>query len=296
MLRSTALKSPLKHLCRQIPIIVGVALLGGVPALCGAAAGENAPIHFIVSSAAAPEGAENLSVQWLTVSAPSLGKMLLAVAKPAGKGPFPTILLLHGSHGFAREYVQLAQSLAREGVLAVAACWFDGGTGSGVKFIKPLGCPNAPPMPAHMSDASRKALEVLVPATRNLPDTAPGPIALFGHSRGAGTALDYALVTGDARAVVLNSGGYPPDLADRISQLKAPVLILHGVADGPSEGGSEMTQVQMARNFEAAVRRAGKPLEAHYYEANHNGLFTTPAQYADTVRRISAFVKRYAQH
>jgi dipeptidyl aminopeptidase/acylaminoacyl peptidase len=84
-------------------------------------------------------------------------------------------------------------------------------------------------------------------------------------------------------------------LADRVLQLQAPVLILHGVADGPSEGGSEMTRVQMARDFEAAVRRVGKPVESHYYEANHNGLFTSPAQYDDTVRRVSAFVKRNAQ-
>jgi predicted esterase len=167
--------------------------------------------------------------------------------------------------------------------------------GSGVKFITPLACPNAPPMPPHMSQASRKVLEVLVPATHALPDTQPGPIALFGHSRGSGTALDYVLTTGAASLLALNSSGYPPELAGRVSQLKAPILILHGVADSPSEGGSDMTNVQMARHFEAAVRRAGKPIEAHYYEAGHNGIFLKPGQADDEVRRIAAFVKRYAQ-
>jgi hypothetical protein len=38
-----------------------------------------------------------------------LGVILVAVARPSGEGPFPTILLLHGSHGFAQEYVRLAQ-------------------------------------------------------------------------------------------------------------------------------------------------------------------------------------------
>jgi dienelactone hydrolase len=276
-------------------MLAGAALLG-LPALSSAAEATNAEasIGFVVSSAATPAGAEKLSVQWLKVSAPSVGELLLAVAKPSGRGPFPTILLLHGTHGFAREYVQMAQNLAREGVMAVAACWFAGGTGRGVKFIHPLGCPNAPPLPAHMSSASREPLEVLVRAVRSLPDTRPGPIALFGHSRGAGTALDYAIVTGNASALVLNSGAYPPELADRLSQLEAPVLILHGIADSPSEGGSQMTNIQMARNFEAAVRRAGKPIEAHYYEANHNGLFANPTQTEDSIRRISAFVKRDA--
>src|SRR5262245_56885398 len=182
-------------------MIAGAALLG-LPLLSSAAEVTKAetPVHFVGASAAAPEGGENLGVQWLKVSSPSAGELLLAVAKPSGKGPFPTILLLHGTHGFAREYVQLAQNLSREGILAVAACWFHGGTGSGVKFITPLDCPKAPAMPAHMSEGSRKPLAVLVPAVQGLPDTRPGEIVLFGHSRGAGTVLDYALTTGHAGA------------------------------------------------------------------------------------------------
>jgi dienelactone hydrolase len=266
-----------------------------LPTLTPAAQGADAPpVHFLVSSAAAPEGGADLKVQWLKVSSPPLGDMLLAVARPEGKGPFPTLLLLHGTHGFARDYVQLAQALARNGVMAVAACWFDGGTGGGVKFIKPLACPGAPSMPGSMSEAGRKIIDVLVPATRALANTDPGKIALFGHSRGAGAVLDYVLTTGNASAAVLNSSAYPPAVLTRVPDLKVPVLILHGEKDGPEEGGSEMTMVQKARVFEAAVRRAGKPIDAHYYDANHNGLFTTPAQAEDSVRRISEFVKRYA--
>jgi dienelactone hydrolase len=242
-----------------------------------------------------PDGADNLNVQWMRVAVPKLGVMLLAVARPRGKGPFPTMLLLHGSHGFAREYVKLAEGMAREGVVGVAACWFSGGGGAGVKFITPLGCPDAPPRPEASSDAARKTIEALVQASTALVHTEPQPIALFGHSRGAGAALNYALTTGNASAVVLDSCGYPSELAGRVAMLKVPVLMLHGVADSPAQGGSAMTAVQMARNFEAALRRAGKPVEAHYYEANHNGIFEHPAQAEDSVRRMAAFVKRHAQ-
>src|SRR5713101_5737284 len=85
----------------------------------------------VVSAADAPAGTETLAVQWVKVAAPGLGVMLAAVARPRGAGPFPTVILLHGSHGFARQYVQLAQDLARGGLLAVAACWFSGGGGPG---------------------------------------------------------------------------------------------------------------------------------------------------------------------
>ena len=63
----------------------------------------------VVSAADAPSGTETLAVRWLNVSASGLGVILVAVARPSGEGPFPTILLLHGSHGFAQEYVRLAQ-------------------------------------------------------------------------------------------------------------------------------------------------------------------------------------------
>lgn len=33
---------------------------------------------------------------------------------------------------------------------------------------------------------------------------------------------------------------------------KVPILILHGAADSPADGGSIVTNVQMARDFEAA--------------------------------------------
>ena len=43
--------------------------------------------------------------------------------------------------------------------------------------------------------------------------------------------------------------------------------------------------------FEAALRKAGKTVEAVYYEnAGHNGIFTDPKQFEDSVRRIAAFI------
>jgi len=251
----------------------------------------------VVSSADAPPGTETLAVQWVKISVPSLGVMLAAVARPQGVGPFPIVVLLHGSHGFAQEYVRLAQDLASGGLLAVAACWFHGGGGAGSRFITPIGCPESPPMPNASSPEAMQTVDALVQAARTLPGARPDRIALFGHSRGGGATLNYILRVGDVQAAVLNSAGYPSQLADLSSQVKAPILMLHGTEDSPADGGAAVTNVQLARDFEARLRAAGKPVEAMYYEGGrHNGIFSSPTQYRDEVQRMLVFLLRHLRN
>ncbi len=220
--------------------------------------------------------------------------MPAAVARPAGAGPFPTVVLLHGTHGFAREYVELAQMFARGGFLAVAPCWFSGGGGSGSRFITPIECRAAPPRPAHESPEVLRIVGALLAAVRTLPDARSDRIGLFGHSRGGGAVRDYVLRVDDVQAAAINSAGYPPHLAERAGQLRVPILILHGEADSPADGGSEFTNVKMARAFEAALRRYGKSVDAMYYEnGGHNSLFSDLAQRDDEVKRIVAFFRQH---
>src|SRR5215203_1125584 len=56
--------------------------------------------------------------------------------------------------------------------------------------------------------------------------------------------------------------------------MKIPVLMLHGTADNPADGGTEFTDVEMARSFERALSAAGKTVAAVYYEGGrHNDIF-----------------------
>jgi len=128
---------------------------------------------------------------------------------------------------------------------------------------------------------------------RALPDVRSDAIALFGHSRGAGTALNYAFGIGDITAAVLDSAGYSDDQVGRVAQLRVPILILHGTGDTSADGGSSFQTVARARSFESALRAASKPVEAVYYDrAGHNGIFTDPRQLEDSVRRAAAFIAR----
>jgi carboxymethylenebutenolidase len=230
----------------------------------------------------------------MTVSRADLGVMRAAVARPAGTGPFPVVVLFHGSHGWAREYVQLARALADSGVIAVAPCWFAGGGGAGSGFVTPIACPDAPPMPMASSPEAMRTIDALVQAARSLPGVKPGAVGLFGHSRGGGVVLNYVLGGARVGAAVLNSAGYPAELAAKAGSVGAPILILHGVGDSPAEGGGPMTAVAMARAFEAALRRAGRPVEAHYYEAgDHNSLFRSLTQRDDELARMIAFFRQH---
>ena len=112
----------------------------------------------IVSAADAPLGTERLAAEWIRVTVSGVGALIAAVARPLGTGPFPTVVLLHGSHGFAQEYVHLAQDLAHGGLLSVAACWFSGGGGAGSRFITPIVCPEAPPRPDPLSAAAMQTV------------------------------------------------------------------------------------------------------------------------------------------
>jgi len=248
------------------------------------------------SASQAPAGTASDSVSWLHVRTDS-GVILAAVARPSGTGPFPTLIILHGTHGFAEEYVQLARDMARRGVLAVAACWFEGHRGAGTKYITPIECAGGPPFVdtpgLERFRLARKSVNALVEAVRALPDVRKNQVALFGHSRGGGAALDYVRVhTGTVRAAVLNSTGYSPEVTARASEVDVPILLMHGTADSPAGGGSPFTNVTMARAFEAALRNAGKAVEAVYYEGGgHETIFTSRTQYEDALQRMAAFLR-----
>jgi dienelactone hydrolase len=237
------------------------------------------------------------SVYWIEVPTDS-GLIHAAIALPPGKGPFPGVIILHGTHGFAEEYVQLARRVARNGMIGIAACWFAERRGAGVRFITPIDCKDAPPLVDLPGEdrfrTARQAINSLVQKVSALRYVQARQVVLFGHSRGAGAALDYVLTyPGKVQGIILNSCGYPPEVTKRAAaKVKVPILMLHGTADSPADGGSAYTSIAMAREFDAALRATNNPIDVNYYNGSgHNGIFTDSTQIADTVQRIVNFVR-----
>ena len=248
----------------------------------------------ILSSTEAPVGTAALSVRWFSVATPGLGTMLMAVARPAGDGPFPAVVLLHGTHGFAPQYVQWAEELSRAGFITVAGCWFSGGAGAGMKAVSPpIPCPDVPPLGPGEYLAGLRYVDALAEAARSLPGVRPDRLGLAGHSRGGGAILQSLLAQGQVQAAVLHSSGYAIKPATRAAEFGVPILILHGTADGPADGGSANTHVTLAREFETALRLNGKLVEARYEEGGvHSTFFTNPAQHGAELNTMINFLRR----
>lgn len=237
------------------------------------------------------------SLYWIKITTDS-GVIHAAVATPNGKGPFPAIIILHGTHGFAQEYVQLAKRFAAKGFIGIAACWFSGRKGGGQRFITPIDFADAPPFVDVDSDRfrlARQSIDSLIGKISRLPNIQKGALALMGHSRGGGACLDYLLThPGKGQALILNSTGYPPRTSKRAAEeINVPVLVLHGTENNPADGGSAFSNIEMAHQFEAALKGANKDIEVKYYEGSgHNGLFTDPLRFDDTVERVSNFLRK----
>jgi dienelactone hydrolase len=248
----------------------------------------------IVSATDAPTGTETLPVTWVTVAVPNLGVMRAAVARPSGTGPFPAVLILHGTHGFARQYVEWANDLARGGFIAVAACWFSGGGGAGAYAVTPpIPCPEIPPLGPGDYPEAVQFVEALTTATRALPGVRADRLGLVGHSRGAGAVLQYLLAGGNVQAAILHSSGYALRPDRRAGEFNVPIQILHGTTE-PAGGGSPNNDVLLARNFETALRRHQRAVEASYYEGGgHNSFFINPAQRDDELKRMIEFLRRH---
>ena len=189
----------------------------------------------VVTATDAPAGTEVLPATWVSVAVPDLGVMHAAVARPSATGPFPAVLVLHGTHGFAQQYVAMGERLGarwlhRRGRMLV----FRNG-GAAVNEVTPIPCPEIPPLAAGEYPEAARIADALVKATRALPGVRGDRLALVGHSRGAGATQQYLMAGGNVQAAILHSSGYGLRPWNRAAEFKVPILIMHGTADSYGE-------------------------------------------------------------
>jgi len=232
--------------------------------------------------------------QWIAVAGTNGSIMLAQVFTPSGSGPFPAVLVLHGTEGFVQHHAQLAQELAGDGFVGVAACWFGGHYNASVSrrgpppaFNNPLGidCPSGPafdalPGGATWPDAVTN-IQALIAAVKTFPNVAPNKIATLGHSRGSIAALTVAASGGGPQATIAADGVPSVSYASRE---QGTTLLLQGMADT-----SVSPQTVVA--YESAMRSAGKSVQSDYVPDAPHTMLWMPEWHSMLVARAVAFLR-----
>ncbi len=242
----------------------------------------------LVSLLATPVGSQaQTGWQWVDVKGAQGAKLRAVVFRPAGTGPFPIVVYLHGTGGMDEDDLGLGPKFAREGFVTIVGCWYGAGFVNGANP-----CPQAPSL-YNANLFAVKNVVALMDAGRQMPGVRRDRVGLVGLSRGGGLAAAVASSAADLQAAVAISGRFeleysnndPPALS-QVQNLRVPLLILQGTID-------TRARPEVARDYERRARALGKTVEAYFIEGGgHLMLFDSSLQ-KEVLRRSVEFLNKY---
>ncbi len=182
--------------------------------------------------------------------------------KPQGTGPFPAVLLLHGKSGLIDALRTRAASLATQGYVAFAPDYFTPIGMTPEKFDASFYTTSI--------DSSREVIGNGLEALKSMSYVNPKCLGVMGFSLGG----YFAFITAsrpDVKGIVSYYGAYAPTLlapryplADIVSQIKVPVLMLHGDKD-------TLVPIAQADTTRDLLRSKGKEYEYIVYPGVGHG-------------------------
>lgn len=145
------------------------------------------------------------------------------VAKPEGKGPFPTVIVIHEFFGLNAGIVSKADLLAQEGYLVIAPDTFRGSTTSLIPRAIYQVVTTKP-------EAINADLDSVFAWAGSQPEVDPRRIAVLGFCYGGRASLAYSLHNSRIAATVVFYGSPETD-PEILATLPGPVLGIFGGAD-----------------------------------------------------------------
>lgn len=205
---------------------------------------------------------------------------------PEGEGPFPAVILIHEWNGLVDRIRQVADALAAEGYVALAADLYSGRSGSSreenMKLVQ-----ETRSNPENIISNLNAAASYL----RNRPDVT-GKIGAMGWCFGGGVALSYALGGEHHDATAIFYGR----LVEDPETLKSIQHEIYGTFAGLDQG----IPPEQVERFVNALRQAGVPNDIHIYDEVNHGFWlwvdqdpdkrSGPA--LDAWKRLKAYLKK----
>ncbi|HXP43243.1 MAG TPA: dienelactone hydrolase family protein, partial [Candidatus Acidoferrales bacterium] len=170
---------------------------------------------------------------------------------PAGKGPFPGLIVIHEYWGLNDWVKEQASKLADQGYEALAIDLYRGKVATTPDVAHEL-------MRGVPDDRAKRDLHAAFEFLQSQPNVKKNRVGAIGWCMGGGYALDVALQEPTLAAAVINYGHLATD-ADAIQKINAPILGLFG-------GQDQGITPDDVHKFEAAMKQQGKKIEIKIYD------------------------------
>jgi carboxymethylenebutenolidase len=201
---------------------------------------------------------------------------------PAGKGPFPALVVIHEFWGLNDWVKEQSSKLADQGYVSLAVDLYRGKVATTPDMAHEI-------MRGVPEDRAKRDLRAAVEFLKSQPNVKKDRIGAIGWCMGGGYALDVALQEPELEAVVINYGHLATD-PDALKKINASILGLFG-------GQDRGITPDDVHKFEQQLKQLGKKVEIRIYDdAGH--AFENPnnkdgyraADAADAWRRIVDFL------
>jgi carboxymethylenebutenolidase len=174
---------------------------------------------------------------------------------PAGKGPFPALIVIHEWWGLNDWVKEQASKLADQGYVALAIDLYRGKVATTPDEAHEI-------MRGVPEDRAKRDLHAAFEFLKSQPNVKKDRIGSIGWCMGGGYSLDVALQEPTLAAAVINYGHLATDL-DAIKKINAPILGLFGAQDH----GITPDDV---KKFGATMDQLGKKIDVTIYpDAGH---------------------------
>jgi carboxymethylenebutenolidase len=170
---------------------------------------------------------------------------------PAGKGPFPAMVVVHEYWGLNDWVKEQASKLADEGYVSLAVDLYRGKVATTPDMAHEI-------MRGVPEDRAKRDLHAAVEFLKSQPSVKKNRIGSIGWCMGGGYALDVALQEPDLAATVINYGHLATD-PETLKRISAPILGLFGGQDRGITPGD-------VHRFEASMKQLGKKIDVKIYD------------------------------